>query len=177
VLTVQFYEQSCKLAQHGEANRLIIDGGAAGPVAGLNTPHDDVAFNFDFMCGQKRHGGVIGWKIIAGGDAAFILAGPDQICIATRTEGQTQSIEQYRFSGAGFTGQNREATRQLQVQFLNQYNITNGKSSQHEHFYSRTRYGNREILVLYFRIYTPKTRLIQDELLATGALPSEDTNV
>ena len=131
MLAVQLNQQSRKLAQHGKAHRLIIDGGATGPITRLHPAHNDIAFHFNFVSGQKFYRHMFFWKIVTGGHTALVLAVAHQIGVATCAKGEAQGIKQDRFSGTGFARQNGQAARQLEVKFFDQNDIANGESSQH----------------------------------------------
>ena len=51
--------------------------------------------------------------------------------ITARTGGQSQSVEQNRFTGAGFAGQRAEIGLPLKLKAVNQNNVADGERYQH----------------------------------------------
>ena len=56
---------------------------------------------------------------------------PHQRLVAAAAQGQRESIEQDRFSGAGLAGERGEAAGKIDVEPLDQNDVANGQSGEH----------------------------------------------
>jgi len=68
------------------------------------------------------------------GDLPLLGALPHQRGIAARAKRQREGVEQDRFAGAGLTGQHRKARREVDVEPVNQHDVSDREPGQHARF-------------------------------------------
>jgi len=78
ILAMDFDKEGGDIAQQGDADRLIVDEGAAAAIGLERALEDDLAIAFDGVFGQSGMGRVLGRRFEGGCDAALIGTGADQ---------------------------------------------------------------------------------------------------
>ena len=78
--------------------------------------------SFDRMAGRK---------VDLGGHHCRFLAGPHEFGVRPRAKRESKRIEQDRLSSARFAGQHAKSLLKLEVELLDQHNITDRKLPQH----------------------------------------------
>ena len=131
VLAVDLDEVTGRLAQQRDAGGLVVDEDAAAPVGRLHAPEDHVALILDGVFAQERARRVIGRHVESRDHLPLLRAMTHQRGVATRTERQRQRIEQDRLAGARFTGQNGKPVAKLDVQPLDQDDISDREVCEH----------------------------------------------
>ena len=122
------------LAQQGGGGGLAVDEAPASAIGLHLTPHDQRLTRFDRDARLVENGGqaaVGGGGLETGGNDGLSRAVADQPAVAAPTQRQPERVEQDRFARPGLTGQNAEAPAEIQVQSLDQDDITNGQRGQH----------------------------------------------
>jgi len=76
---------------------------------------------------------MIGGQIEGGGDGGLGRTLAHQPRFGAHAERQSQGVEQDRLAGAGLAGQHREMWRQVEIEPLDQHDITNRQAEQHRH--------------------------------------------
>lgn len=65
------------------------------------------------------------------GDLGSLATVPYQLAVGTSPQQQAQRIDQDRFSGAGFTGQRSEASREVERQLLDDGEVADRQCGEH----------------------------------------------
>jgi hypothetical protein len=105
---MNFNQRAADLLEQIDANRLVIAKGAAAAIGGLLATQNQFADRpviIEAVLAQNvLH--LMGWRQLKQSrDTALCATLPHQTDIAARANGQTQRVEQNRFTRAGFAGQ------------------------------------------------------------------------
>ena len=136
MLTMDLNKSGSDLAHQGCTGGLIIDITARSTVCRLDAPQDQrfTSLDGDRIAVGPIMGEKIGGNIKYGCHLALLAALANQSRITAATQGQGQSIKQYRFACTSLTGQNAQSAAKAHGQCLDQDNIFDGKFSQHGAF-------------------------------------------
>lgn len=125
VLAMNLYQRAADIAHQCNGRRLIIDEDACTAVRRLQTTQNDVAVIVNGILSQDFACRVIAWNVENSRHLALCRAMAHQRGIATCTQRQRQRVQQDGFAGAGFTGQNGKARREINVEPFDQDDIAN----------------------------------------------------
>ena len=131
MLAVNFDELAADRPHRLHAHRLIVDEGAGPAVGHLHAPQDEVAGRLDVVAAGGFAGRVIVRQVEDGDDLALHLAFAHQRTVAARPERQRESIEQNGLAGAGFAGQHGQPGPELQIEPIDQNDVTDRELCEH----------------------------------------------
>ncbi len=133
VLAVDFQQVFTQGLQDSDTDRLIVDKGFGAAVARHHTPQQQgfTGFERQSLVFQKIVKRMIAGQLEFGGHRRLCRTGADQARIGARACRQAQAVEQDRFPGARFTGQDAQAFMNVQFEAIDQDNIGNGQTGQH----------------------------------------------
>ena len=137
MLAMKLHQHGGQLAQHIDADRLIVDRGAACAIGGLCALHHNLTFDINVLALEKLKGLVAGWQAECCRHSPLALPRPNQGGIAPRSERKTKRIEQDGLARAGLSGQHGKAGIKLQIQLFNENNVADGKGREHARHYRR----------------------------------------
>jgi hypothetical protein len=134
MLAVDFDQQSADLAQQPRRDRLVVDEGAAAAVR-----LDDSA-DRQRLAGLARQAvlleqgerGMTRRQLEGDADRRLALAAAHEAAVGAGAERQAQGVEEDRFSGAGFAGQDAEAGAEFQVERFDQHHVADRQAGQHD---------------------------------------------
>ena len=136
MLAVNFDQSGAERAQHLNAHRLIVDEGAGAAVGELHTADNQFVTGAQ-ICAKivgSEHGArrmVVG-DVERRGHLPLLGALTHQRHVATRAQRKRKGVEQDRFAGAGLAGQRSKTGAKVDVQAIDQNDITNGKADEHD---------------------------------------------
>ena len=104
-LAVDFDQRLTQPAQKRDADRLIVDIGAAAAVGRDDPAQHQRIFDLQPLLTHQRYGGVVVGQVELGGDRGLIAAVADQRAVAAASQRQPQRIQQDGLAGAGLAGQ------------------------------------------------------------------------
>ena len=129
-LAVYFQQSGADVAQERDPHRFVVHKGPCSSVGRQTPPQDDLAFGGNRLFGQQFVRGIaLGWLEHRRG-RALRRTGPHGGA-APSAGGQTQGIEKYRFSGAGFTRQDVKTGREFQRRRLDQNDVPDRQRREH----------------------------------------------
>ena len=134
VLAVNFDKRRGDFAQQRHADRLIVEKGLRSAVR-LELALEDQRFaGLDLQFGILDDAAHRLWKrseFEAGRHACPAFAGAHESAVGPIAEHQPERVEQDRFTRTGLAGEDAEAPGKLQVERLDQDDVSDGKSGQH----------------------------------------------
>ncbi len=131
MLAVDFDKGRADGAQHLHRHRLVVEESAGAPVGELHPAQDEFVLGRNVVGCEDRTGGMIGRHLEGGRHLALLGPLADQAGIAAPAEREGEGIEQDRFTGAGFTGQHGQARRKVDVEAVDQDDVSDRKPGQH----------------------------------------------
>ncbi len=131
MLAVNFDQRGADRLQGLHADRLVVDEGAGTAVGQLHPAQDHLAGVVEAVVAENRRGRMSLGDIEHRGDLALLHAMADEAGIAAAAERQRESIEQDGFARAGLAGQHRKATGELDIEPLDQDDVTDRQTGQH----------------------------------------------
>ncbi len=136
MLAVNFDQRRADRLQGLHADGLVVDEGAGTAIGQLDPAQDHLAGIFrarivEAVVGEDRRGRMPPGDVEHRGDLALLHAVADEAGVAAAAERQRKGIEQDRFARAGFPGQHREATGELDIEPLDQDDVTDRQTRQH----------------------------------------------
>ena len=129
VLTVNFNERGAQRLQRLHADRLVVDEGAGAAVGKLHAAQDHRLINSDV--GEQSARRMLGRQFEHRGDLALLGALAHQGGVAARAQRQREGVEQDRLAGAGLAGQHGKARREIDVEPVDQNDVSDRESGQH----------------------------------------------
>ena len=135
ILRVDGREVRSKLAQHRNRCRLIVDEDASLAAAGNLAPQDDgLIFPVDAVGLQYLGHGFpgAGLDFEYGGDHGLVGSGANDFAGSFFAEKESQSIDEDRFTRAGFAGQQVKPSRELYRQIVNDCVVFEPQFDQHK---------------------------------------------
>ena len=133
MLAVDLDQPPAQFAQKSGRGGLVVDEGAAAAV-GLDDAADHqrlAGLGLEAVLGDQREGGMIAGQFEACRDHRLGRAVAHQPAIGARAERQAERIEQDRFSRPGLAGQHAQAVAEIQIERLDQDDVTNGQRGEH----------------------------------------------
>jgi len=131
VLAVDLDKSRTERAQHLHADGLVVDKGAGAAIGKLHPAHDQLTVTAEIVIGQHPERRMAFGEIERGNDLALLGAFAHQRSFAASAERQREGIEQDRFAGAGLACKRGKAGTEIDVEAVDQDDVTNGKSGQH----------------------------------------------
>jgi hypothetical protein len=131
VLAVNLYQRSTDGAQHLHRHRLVVEEGAGAAVGQLDPAQDQLVLRRNVVGGQDRPRRMIDPHVEGCRHLPLFGALADQAGIAARAERQREGIEQDRLAGAGLPGQHRETRREIDVEAVDQDDVSDREPGQH----------------------------------------------
>ena len=131
MLAVDLDQRGADRFQGLHRDRLVVDEGAGAAVGKLDPAQDHFAGIVEAVLGQDLCCRMALGHIEGRGDLALFGAMANQPGIAAAAERQRERIEQDGFARAGFAGQNREATGELDIEPFDQDDVTDRQTGQH----------------------------------------------
>ena len=113
VLAVDLDQERADLPQQRHRDRLVVDEGAAPPVAALDPAQDQFALAGDAAFAEQRPYRVAGGEVEDRRHVTLLGTLADQRAVAAPAKRQRQGVEQDRLAGAGFAGEHRHALREI----------------------------------------------------------------
>ena len=113
------------------ADRLIVDEGAGAAVGELHAAQDHLAGIFEAVVAEDRRGRMALGHVEHRRHLALLGAVAHEAGIAAAAERQREGIEQDGFARAGFAGQHRKATGELDIEPFDQDDVTDRQTRQH----------------------------------------------
>jgi hypothetical protein len=132
MLAVNFDQRRADGAQHLHRHRLIVEEGAGAAVGELDPAQDQLILGRDVVCGEDGAGRMVRGHVERSRDLALLRPLADEAGIAAPAERERKGIEQDRFTGAGFPGEHREARRKVDVEAVDQDDVSDRKPGQHQ---------------------------------------------
>ena len=118
-------------AEHLNAYRLIVDEGAGAAVRKLHAAQDQGLVSWDVVGGEHRMGRMRRQEVKRGGHLALLRPLAHQRGIAARAQGKRERIKQDRFAGAGLAGQHGKPFGQIDIEPVDQDDVTDGQPGEH----------------------------------------------
>ena len=116
VLTVQIDQRRAELAQRGRRRERVVDERAAAALRGDLAPHDDFAAV-----------GPLEDRL----DGRDLLAGPDEVGARPPADQQVDRLNDDGFAGAGFAGEDVQAGFELDLEAVDDRQMTHGEKTKH----------------------------------------------
>ena len=132
VLTMDLDEFAPDGAQRLRRRRLVIHKGAGAAVRRLHAAQHQLVLARQSEFARRKMRGMIRRRIERRRHLALFAAGAHERRVAPPAERQHEGVEQNRFSRAGLSRQRRQARREFQVERVDQHDVANGKTDQHE---------------------------------------------
>lgn len=132
VLAVDLHQFRADVAQQLDRYRLVVEEGAGAPVGALNPPQDEPAVGLEPGLARLFERGMAGGKIEHRGHLALGRARTHQPRVAARAQRQRERIEQDRFARARLPGQDGESLPEIQVDGIDQNDVSNRKACKHD---------------------------------------------
>ena len=119
-------------AQQSDADRLVVDEGAAAAVGAEHPPQHQLVFLQDqVLFGQQGFDRMAVGDLEAGRDLGADRTGADQALIGPVAERQAKGVEQDRLAGPGLPGQDAETAGKAEIQPVDQDDITDRQARKH----------------------------------------------
>jgi hypothetical protein len=134
VLAMDFDQCTSELLQHLHTHRLVVDKRTGSTVGELYAAEDQLIFGWNVVGGEQRARRVVARDIEHGGNLALLDSLPDQRLIPATTQGQSKSIEQDRFAGARFAGEDSEPVGEIDIEVVDQHDVADRESGEHGAF-------------------------------------------
>src|SRR5262249_5505783 len=134
VLAMDFDQRTSELLQHLHTHRLVVDERTGSTVGELYAAEDQLIFGRNVVGGEQRVRRVGASDIEYGGSPALPDSLPDQRLIPAATQGQSKSIEQDRFAGARFAGEDSEPVGEIDIEAVDQHDVADRESGEHGAF-------------------------------------------
>ena len=131
MLAVDLDQRRAERLQRLHAHRLIVDEGAGAAVGELHAAQDQRLVGGDVAFSQQCARRMPRRQLEHRGDLALLGALAHQRGVAARAERQREGIEQDRLAGAGLAGQHGKARREIDVEPVDQNDVSDRKPGQH----------------------------------------------
>ena len=131
VLTVDLDQKPGQLAQQSGADGLIVDERARAPVGADQPPEHQRVLDGEAVGIEARRHVPIGGQGEYRGHRALRRAAADQRALGAAAERQAQSIQEDRLARAGLAGQHAQAALELEIEALDQDDVTDRETDQH----------------------------------------------
>ncbi len=130
VLAMNFQQVFTQGLQNSDTDRLVVDEGLGPAVARHHTPQQQgfAGFERQPLVFEKIVKRMIAGQFKFGRHRRLRRPRADQTRIGACAGGQSQAVEQDRFPGARFTGQDAQAFMNIQFEAIDQDNIGNGQT-------------------------------------------------
>ncbi len=132
VLAMDFDQRGADGAQHLHRHRLVIEEGAGAAVGQLDTAQDQFVLRRNVVGGQDRAGRMIHRHVEGRRHLPLLGTLADQAGIAAGAQRQREGIEQDRLAGAGLAGQHRQTRREIDIEAVDQDDVSDRKPGQHQ---------------------------------------------
>ena len=132
MLAVNFDEGRADGTQHLHRHRLIVEEGAGSPVGELDPAQDELVLRRNVVCCEGRPRRMIERHVEGGRDLALLGALAHEPGVAAPAERQRKRIEQDRFTGAGLASEHREPRRKVDVEAVDQDDVSDREPGQHQ---------------------------------------------
>ncbi len=132
MLAVDFDERRSDRAQHLHRDWLVVEEGAGAAVGELHPAQDELVLGRDVVRGEDRAGRMVARHVEGGRHLALLGSLADEAGIAAPAERERKGIEQDRFTGAGFAGEHGQARRKVDVEAVDQDDVSDRKPGQHQ---------------------------------------------
>ena len=124
-------QRAAELLEHLHADRLVVDECARSSIGQLHAAQDQFVFRRNVIGRQQCARRMASRDVEDGRHLSLLEPLPDQRLVAAAAQGQRESIEQDRFSGAGLAGERGKAVGKIDVEPLDQNDVANGQSGEH----------------------------------------------
>ena len=134
MLAVDLDERPADLAQQRDPDRLVVDERLAAAVSPDLPPRDERLARLDLHARVVErtgdHGGQPG-ELERRGHARALLARAHEAAVGAVAEDEAQRVEQDRLARPGLTRKHAEALREIEIERLDQDDVTDGKPGEH----------------------------------------------
>ncbi len=132
MLAVDFDEGRADGAQRLHSHGLVVEEGAGAAIGDLHPAQDQLVLGRDVVRGEDGAGRMVGRHVERGRDLALLGPLADEAGIAAPAERQRKGIEQDRFAGAGLPGEHRKPRRKVDVEAVDQDDVSDREPGQHQ---------------------------------------------
>ncbi len=133
MLAVNLDQRHAEALEHLDADRLIVDECPRAAVGELDAAQQQRILDGDAVVDEdvaRRMAVVV--ELEGCDDLTLLRSVPHQAGVPARPERQREGIEQDRLAGPGLAGEHREARSELDVEALDQDDVADRESDQHE---------------------------------------------
>ena len=132
VLAVNLDEGRADRAQHLRRHRLVVEEGAGAAIGQLDPAQDQFVLGRNVVGGEYRPRRMIDRHIEGRRHLPLLGALANQAGIAAGAQRERERIEQDRFAGAGLAGQHRKARREIDIEAVDQDDVSDREPGQHQ---------------------------------------------
>ena len=138
MLSMDLDQRRPQLLEDLRAHRLVVDEGARAAVDKLDPAQDQLVLGRDVVLAQQRARRMSRRQLEGRRHLPLLGTVTHQGGISARPERQREGVEQDRFAGAGFAGERREPRCEVDVEPIDQHDVSDRKPGQHARFQSRS---------------------------------------
>jgi len=131
MLTVDLDQRLPYRAQQLHTDGHVIDEGAGAAICGLNATQNERAIGLKSIVGKELQHRMIGRRIEGRGDLALARPVAHQRRVATAADGESEGIEQDRFSSAGLTCEHAKSWAEFEIESVDQNDVADRQSGKH----------------------------------------------
>ncbi len=131
VLAVDLDQRGADGAQHLHRHRLVVEEGAGAAVGELDPAQNQLVFGRNVVGGEYRPRRMIHRHVEGRRHLPLLGTLAHQAGIAAAAERQRERIEQDRFAGTGLAGQHRKARREIDIEAVDQDDVSDREPGQH----------------------------------------------
>ena len=131
MLAVDLDQRRTQRLQGLHADRLVVDEGPRTAVGELHAAQDQRLVGGDVAVGEKLPRRMLRRQFEHRRDLPLLHALADQRRVAARAKRQREGVEQDRLAGPGLAGQHGEPRREVEVEPVDQNDVSNRKPGEH----------------------------------------------
>ena len=132
VLAVNLDEGRAEALEHLDADGLVVDERPGAAVGELDAAQQQRILDGDAVLGEDAARRMALVELEGRGDLALLHPVPHQAGVAARAERQREGVEQNRLAGSGLAGEHRKPAGELDVEALDQNDVADRESDEHE---------------------------------------------